>query len=104
MTISLRVKLGQGFTLRAIVRLHVRLGMQAEASTNDLLLITCWSVAAAQEPPITGIMRGLESALSKAGSDRIEVQRSTLVDHTPEFPETPKSQVRRVPFSTRWLP
>jgi hypothetical protein len=58
MTISLRVKLGQGFTLRAIVRLHVRLGMQAEASTNDLLLITCWSVAAAQEPPITGIMCG----------------------------------------------
>ncbi len=58
MTISLRVKLGQGFTLRAIVRLHVRLGMQAEASTNDLLLITCWSVAAAQEPPITGIMYG----------------------------------------------
>ncbi len=43
---------------RAIVRLHVRLGMQAEASTNDLLLITCWSVAAAQEPPITGINCG----------------------------------------------
>lgn len=34
MTISLRVKLGQGFTLRAIVRLHVRLGMQAEVSTK----------------------------------------------------------------------